>query len=152
MIQEHLSDTSDREVISTRIFDTTRERLFNAWTNPEQLAKWWGPSGFSNTFHEFDLQAGGYWRFTMHGPNGANYENESVFVSIQMPDEIILDHISPPKFRVVATFTEEERGTKLQFRQIFETKELFEKLKLFVTDANEENFDRLESLIADVYD
>jgi len=152
MIQEHLSDTSDREVISTRIFNTSRERLFNAWINPEQLAKWWGPAGFSNTFHEFNLQPGGNWRFTMHGPNGANYENESVFVSIQMPDEIILDHISPPKFRVVATFTEEERGTKLQFRQIFETKELFEKLKLFVTDANEENFDRLESLIADLYD
>ena len=152
MIQEHLSDTSDREVISTRIFNTSRERLFNAWINPEQLAKWWGPAGFSNTFHEFNLQPGGNWRFTMHGPNGANYENESVFVSIQMPDEITLDHISPPKFRVVATFTEEERGTKLQFRQIFETKELFEKLKLFVTDANEENFDRLESLIADLYD
>jgi len=151
MIQEQFTDTSDREVISTRIFDTTRERLFNAWTNPEQLAKWWGPSGFSNTFHEFDLQAGGYWRFTMHGPNGANYENESVFVSIQTPNEIILDHISAPKFRVVATFIDQGGKTRLSFRQIFETHDLYEKLKSFVTDANEQNFDRLEALIAELY-
>ena len=151
MIQEQFTDTSDREVISTRIFDTTRERLFNAWTNPEQLAKWWGPSGFSNTFHEFDLQAGGYWRFTMHGPNGANYENESAFVSIQTPNEIILDHISEPKFRVVATFIDQGGKTRLSFRQIFETQDLYEKLKSFVTDANEQNFDRLEALIAELY-
>ena len=151
MTQEYFADNSDREVISTRIFKTTRERLFTAWTNPEQLARWWGPSGFSNTFHEFDLQPGGYWRFTMHGPNGANYENETVFISIETPNEIILDHISAPKFRVVATFTEDNGGTRLKFRQIFDTKELFEKLRSFVTDANEQNFDRLEALIADLY-
>ena len=151
MTTDHLTDTSDREVITTRIFKTTKERLFKAWTDPDQLAKWWGPEGFSNTFHEFNLKPGGDWRFTMHGPNGADYKNHSIFVSIQEPDEIILDHISPPKFRVVASFSKEEGGAKLRFRQIFLSKEEADKLKTFVVDANEQNFDRLESLISDLY-
>lgn len=139
---------ADREIISTRVIDAPRERVFQAWTDPEQLALWWGPKGFTNTFHEFDLKPGGHWRFIMHGPDGTDYPNHSVFVEIVKPDRLILDHLSSPHFRVVATFSEEEGKTKNTFRMIFPSAEMCEKLKPICVPANEENFDRLTALLA----
>src|SRR5947207_1650819 len=62
---------SDRELVTTRVLDAPRERVFTAFSEAQHLMQWWGPDGFTNTFHEFDLRAGGPWRYTMHGPNGA---------------------------------------------------------------------------------
>src|SRR4051794_12623895 len=92
--------TSDREIVATRVFDAPRELVFKAWTDPEHLAQWWGPTGFTNTFHEFDLRPGGVWRFVMHGPDGVDYKNENVFVEIVKPERIVFDHVSGPKFQV----------------------------------------------------
>ena len=97
---------SDREIVTTRVFDAPRERVFKAWTDPDHLARWWGPQGFTNTFHEFDLRPGGVWRFVMHGPDGADYQNKSVFVEITKPERIVFDHVSGPRFRVTTTFRE----------------------------------------------
>jgi uncharacterized protein YndB with AHSA1/START domain len=44
---------SDREFANSRVFDAPPERVFKAWTDPTQLAHWWGPKGFTNTFEEF---------------------------------------------------------------------------------------------------
>ncbi|NLP82141.1 polyketide cyclase, partial [Acinetobacter baumannii] len=120
---------ADREIISTRIIDAPRERVFQAWTDPEQLAQWWGPKGFTNTFHEFELKPGGHWRFIMHGPDGTDYPNHSVFVEIVKPERLVFDHQSSPRFRVVATFTEEAGKTKITFRMIFPSAEMCENLK-----------------------
>lgn len=61
---------SDREIVSVRVVNASREIVFKAWTDPQHLRSWWGPNGFTNTFHEFDLKPEGHWRFTMHGPDG----------------------------------------------------------------------------------
>ncbi len=89
--------SSDREIVSTRVFDAPRERVFQAWTDPEHLARWWGPKGFTNTFHEFDPRPGGVWGFVMHGPDGVDYKNRSVFVEIVKPERIVFDHVSGPR-------------------------------------------------------
>ena len=72
MIEKNREATATlcREIVSIRVFDFPRELVFNAWTDPEHLVHWWGPKGFTNTFHEFDLRPGGIWRFVMHGPDG----------------------------------------------------------------------------------
>ena len=143
-----MNDHTDRAIIITRVFDAPRDIVFSAWTNPELLKRWWGPRGFTNTFHEFDLKPGGKWRFVMHGPDGGNYANESVFVEINAPEKIILNHISHPHFQLTATFEEvSKEKTKLIFEQVFETVELYNKVKGFAIDANEENMDRLETLL-----
>lgn len=128
----------------TKWIDAPRELIFKAWTNPNHLAYWWGPEGFTNTFHEFDLRPGGYWRFTMHGPNGKNYDNESCFVEITAPERFIFDHISPPHFRLEGIMKEKDAGTEVTFRQIFNTVETFEKIKDLIAGKNEENMERLE--------
>lgn len=52
-------------------------RVFEAFARPELLARWWGPSGFTNTFEVSEFRPEGRWRFTMHGPDGSNHPNES---------------------------------------------------------------------------
>jgi uncharacterized protein YndB with AHSA1/START domain len=76
---------SDREIVTTRVFDAPRELVFKAWTDPDHLAQWWGPKGFTNTFQEFDMRPGGIWRFVMHGPDGVDHKNKSVFVEVVKP-------------------------------------------------------------------
>ena len=140
--------TSDREIVTTRVFDWPREHVFRAWSDPDHLARWWGPKGFSNTFHEFDMRPGGLWRFVMHGPNGVDYPNKSVFVEIVKPERIVFEHVSGPTFQVTATFTELSGQTTLTFRMLFETAADCDKVKGFAVEANEQNFDRLEAQLA----
>jgi uncharacterized protein YndB with AHSA1/START domain len=137
-----------RAVVNVRIFDTTCEKLFNAWAEPELLSQWWGPKGFTNTFHEFDFRPGGIWKLTMHASNGADYHNTSVFEEIVRPHRIVLQHLLPVhKFQLTATFEALDDKVKLTFYQLFETVEECERIKKFVTEANEQNLDRLEAVI-----
>lgn len=138
----------DCEIRSSRTFDHSRETLFRAWTDPHLLQQWWGPAGFSNTFHHFDLRPGGRWKFTMHGPEKGHYENEVEFLRIEPPALIAWDRISQPLFRVVTTLDKAEDGkTELVFRMQFESKEACDKIRKFAVDKNEENFDRLENVL-----
>jgi uncharacterized protein YndB with AHSA1/START domain len=135
----------EKETVITRIFDAPRELVYQAWTQPENLAQWWGPKGFTNTFKEFDLRPGGTWEFIMHSPDGANFPNKSVFVEIAKPDRVVLNHVSGPHFQITATFEDHAGKTKFTFRQSFETEKEFDKVKSFAIDGNKETIDRLEA-------
>jgi uncharacterized protein YndB with AHSA1/START domain len=135
----------DCEIVSIRIVNASQELVFEAWSNPNHLKNWWGPKGFTNTFNEFDLRPGGKWKFVMHAPEQGNFQNECEFVKIEKPLEIAWKRISKPLFNVVATFEAlSSNETKIIFRMVFETPEESNKLRPFVVDKNEENFDRLE--------
>jgi uncharacterized protein YndB with AHSA1/START domain len=143
--------TADREIVSSRIFRIGRDLMFTAWSDPHLLARWWGPKGFTNTFHEFDFRQGGDWKFIMHGPEGGNYSNHSRFIEIIVPERIVLDHISNPQFRVIASFDHHHEDTLLTFRMIFNTAQERDKVSKYAVDANEQNFDRLEALLNETY-
>jgi uncharacterized protein YndB with AHSA1/START domain len=116
-----MTDTSDREIVNERLIDAPRELVFAAWVDPEQVAQWWGPDGVTNTIHEMDVRPGGVWRFVMHGPDGADYQNNIVFVEIVKPERIVYDHVSGPRFRSTVTFAAEGGKTRLTMRAVFET-------------------------------
>lgn len=138
----------ERTIRSTREFNVSREQLFEAWSNPEYLKSWWGPNGFTNTFHEFDFKLGGRWKFTMHGPDKGHYENEVEFTSIDAPSSIAWKRYSKPLFGVRVDFTlVDSNKTRLDFNMIFDTVEECAKLRPYVVDKNEENFDRLEKVL-----
>jgi uncharacterized protein YndB with AHSA1/START domain len=146
---EILQTTPDCEIRSSRIVNYSVELVFTAWTNPNHLKNWWGPKGFTNTFNEFDLRPGGKWSFVMHGPDKGNYVNECEFIKIEKPTLIAWKRHSKPLFKVVATFEEiSATQTKLIFRMVFDSAEECNKLKPFVVDKNEENFDKLEDELA----
>lgn len=149
MSSEIISTTPDHEIVNSRTINFPRELVYKAWTDPNHLKNWWGPAGFTNTFNEFDFRVGGRWSFIMHGPEKGNYPNECEFIKIEKPSIVAWKRYSKPLFRVVATFEEiSDDQTKIVFRQIFDTVDECNKLKKFVVDKNEENFDRLEIELA----
>jgi uncharacterized protein YndB with AHSA1/START domain len=122
-------DTKDRELIITREFNAPRELVFQAWTDPKHLINWWGPNGFTNTFHEVDIKPGGVWLFTMHGPDGVDYRNRIRFHEIIKPEFISYLHDSDDpndtnKFNVFVSFEEiGKKKTSLTMRMVFATAE-----------------------------
>lgn len=149
MTSEILSTTPNSEIVTTRVLNFSQELVFNAWSNPEHLKNWWGPKGFTNTFHVFDFREGGKWTFTMHGPEQGNYENDVEFIKIDEPNLIAWKRYSKPLFQILTTFEAiSENETKIVFKMLFETVEECQKLKPHVVDKNEENFDKLEVELA----
>lgn len=140
----------DCEIITSRVFGYPRELMFKAWTDPAHLKNWWGPKGFKNTFEMFDLRPGGMWTFTMHGPDGTDYANKVIFEEITEPSRIVMRHLDPQhEFQVTATLEEAGKGkTQLTFRMLFDDAGECQKVKTFVVEANEQNFDRLEAELA----
>lgn len=133
------------EIVSGRVIDAPRAKVFKAFSDPTHLARWWGPRGFRNTFEDFDFRPGGTWRFTMHGPDGTEYANRSVFLDIREPSLIVLEHETPPAFRMTITLADEGGKTRLGWRQLFESASLRDQIATFAVPANEQNFDRLEA-------
>ena len=135
----------NREILSSRIINSPVETVYQAFENPNHLKNWWGPEGFTNTIHEFDLRVGGNWKLTMHGPEKGNYENSSVFKTV-LPNKLISwERKSQPLFDMEIAFEKlEENKTLISFKMIFATAEECEKMRKFVEPKNEENFNRLE--------
>ena len=119
----------NREIVIARVFDAPRERVFDAWTTPEHLTRWFGPNGFTMTTHEIDVRPGGRWRFMFHGPDGTNYDSRMVFLEVKRPELLVFEHGSdrdddPGRFRTTLTFDEQGNGkTVLTLRQLHPTKE-----------------------------
>jgi len=132
------------EFMSSRDFEFSRQQVFAAFSNPERLARWWGPAGFTNTFEEFQFEPGGQWKFIMHGPDGKNYDNDSVFEMIEAPERIVLDHVCVPRFKMTITFKELPVGrTRVVWLMRFESAQVRDSLAQVCIPANEQNFDRL---------
>ncbi len=85
----------------------------------------------------------------MHGPGGRDFLNRSVFDEIVKPERIVFTHLETlHKFKAVITLEDLGGKTKLIYRMEFETEEEHDKVKHFVPQANEQNFDRLEAELA----
>jgi uncharacterized protein YndB with AHSA1/START domain len=141
-----LTSPPECEIVTTRTFNFPRQLVYRAWTEPDHLKNWWGPKGFTNTFHSFDFRVGGRWTFTMHGPDKGNYPNDCTFIVIREPELLVWDRISKPLFQVEVNFEEiAENKTRVTFKQKFKTEEECNKLRKFVPEKNEENMDKLEN-------
>jgi uncharacterized protein YndB with AHSA1/START domain len=150
--------TADREIVITRVFDAPRELLWKAWTDPQQVVQWWGPRGFTTTIHEMDVRPGGVWRQTMHGPDGTDYPNKSVFIEVVKPERIVYSmsggRKGDPAHQFEATWTFEEQGnkTKLTLRMVFASAMVREHVaKTYgVVEGGNQTLDRLGEFVAKV--
>ena len=84
-----VTESSDRELVITRIFDAPRSLVFKAWTEPQHLARWWGPRGFSVVSCEMDARTGGAYRFHMRGPDGNDHWPQGVFREVSEPERFV---------------------------------------------------------------
>lgn len=116
---------SDREIIFTRSVDAPREWVWMIWTEPRHLHRWWGPTGFTTTTHEFTFAPGGVWRLVMHGPDGTDYPTRIVFREIDPPSRIVYENGwdlpgAPLDFTVVVSFEPEgEKSTRFSLHMTF---------------------------------
>jgi uncharacterized protein YndB with AHSA1/START domain len=141
-----LTNTS-RELLFTRVFWAPREVVFNAWTDPEQISRWWGPHDMTDPICDMDVRPGGAWRIVMRSSDGTEYPLTGTFAEIDPPERLVLtmntvehpaewyaamdealgdaaheDHLN---IRLIVTFHEEEdllgKRTTLTIRQRFLT-------------------------------
>jgi uncharacterized protein YndB with AHSA1/START domain len=143
-----LANNPDTAVSTERVLSASTRKVFAAFEQPDQLARWWGPKDFTNTFEQFDFKPGGRWVFVMHGPNGANYPNESVFREIQPDTRIVIEHVVKPWYRLTVTLTARGEQTHLAWVQEFESPEVTVKTRPLSATANEQVLDRLQALLA----
>ncbi|MFZ1977929.1 MAG: SRPBCC domain-containing protein [Bacteroidota bacterium] len=130
---------------TTRAIPVPPEKIFTALSNPEKLSRWWGPTGFINTFKQFQFRPGGKWSFVMHGPDGRNYPNESEYIEIIPNEKVVIRHISEPKFTLTIIIKGSTQGSIIHWIQEFENAEAAKKLAHIVELGNEQNLDRLTS-------
>jgi uncharacterized protein YndB with AHSA1/START domain len=149
--------TTDREILLTRVFDAPRELVFNAWIDPEHIAQWFGPSGFTTTIHEMDVRPGGVWRFIMHGPDGVDYPNKIVYLEIVKPQRLVYDHFSDDvdesgQFHVSMTFAELDGKTLLSMQMLFESSAERDRVvnEYGAIEGGEQTLDRLAAYLANV--
>jgi uncharacterized protein YndB with AHSA1/START domain len=120
------NETADREIVISRIVNAPRELVWQAMTDPKHVVHWWGPRGFSTTIEEMDVRPGGIWKLVMHGPDGTDYPNKSVFKEVTKPERIVFSHGGAKKggpaaiFEATWSFDAVDDGkTKVTIRMVF---------------------------------
>lgn len=119
------------EIVITRVVSAPCELVWKAWSDPKHVGQWWGPAGFTTTTHSMDFQPGGSWRYTMHGPDGQDYENCIDYLEIIEPARIVYQlggdvEENSISFRSEVTFEQVGEGngqTRITLRSIFPTPE-----------------------------
>jgi uncharacterized protein YndB with AHSA1/START domain len=123
--------SEDLGIVITRIFDAPRELVFEMFTDPKHLARFWGPAGFTSTVREVDPRPGGTFRLEMHGPDGATYPCEGLYREVIAPERIVYSGVPdcshpcggglPPRALVTMIFAERDGKTTLTIDTRFES-------------------------------
>lgn len=143
------SNTSDRELRISRLLNAPIELVWEVWTDPDHIRNWWGPVGFTNTITKMEVRPGGEWDLIMHGPDGTDYVNKSVFREVIRHKKIVYEHLSHPKFLTTVEFESRGEKTFLQWHMLFESRELFlNVVKTFKADEGlRENVEKLATYL-----
>lgn len=120
------ANTTDLELSITRVFDAPRDLVWKAWTEPERMARWFGPRGFTSTVQHNELYSGGGYRIHMRGPEGDDHWTQGVFREVTPPERLVMtgawvDAAGNPKGpETLLTIILEEQGhkTRLTLRQV----------------------------------
>ncbi|MDI9256830.1 MULTISPECIES: SRPBCC family protein [Flavobacterium] len=143
------NDTTDREINFSRLLNAPIDLVWEVWTNPDHIKNWWGPNGFTNTIHKMEIKPEGEWNLIMHGPDGTDYDNKSIFKEVVLHQKIIYEHTSVPKFTSTIQFESIANQTQLHWKMLFESKEeMIEVVKKFnAADGLRQNVEKLEAYL-----
>lgn len=114
-------ESSEPALVITRTFDAPSDLVFKAWTDPKQLAQWWGPSGFTNPVCDLDPRPGGAIRVHMRAPDGTTYPMSGVYREIDPPRRLVflssaLDEEGRPLFEILNALTFSAQGARTVLR------------------------------------
>jgi uncharacterized protein YndB with AHSA1/START domain len=118
---------ASRELSLTRTFKAPRSLVFKAWTEPEHLARWSGPEGFTTPHHHMDLRVGGRYRACLRAPDGQDHWVQGVYREITSPERLVMTHgwtdaagqPTGPETVITITFAEKDGQTLMTFHQAF---------------------------------
>ena len=150
MVNEN--NTTDRELRISRLLNAPIELVWEVWTNPEHIKNWWGPNGFTNTITVMNAEQDGDWNLIMHGPDGTDYRNESIFKEVVKYKKLVYDHITGPKFTATVTFEEQGNKTMLNWHMLFRNKEEFiQTVRTFKADEGlKQNVEKLDLYLINI--
>lgn len=142
------------ELHLTRLYDAPVPQVWDAFTDPQQVAQWWGPRGFTLTSHHKDLRPGGTWVYTMHGPDGVDYPNTTTYLQVERHALLVYDHGAsegrPPLFRVTVRFTDDGGKTRMDLTMALATPEAAAETRRFIKRAGgDATWDRLAEHLAE---
>ena len=158
------------ELVITRVLDAPRSQVFSAWTDPVQMAKWWGPHSVTNVVSDMDVRPGGSYRIVMHGPDGTEYPIKGTYRRIDPPARLVMtvdasehpkewhDLVKPgrtedeknPCGLMLDTITFEDLGakTRVTVRARFETPEIRDAmLTMGICDGWVQSLERLAEVV-----
>lgn len=86
-----IDDASKNEpvLVLQRTFDAPRDLVWDAFTDPKQVAVWYGGHGFENPVCVMDVRPGGRWHHVMRTPDGVEHTLEFVFVEVVRPEKLV---------------------------------------------------------------
>jgi uncharacterized protein YndB with AHSA1/START domain len=143
----------DREIVTERVFDAPRERVFQAFTDPELIPQWWGRRDDTTTVDKMDVREGGDWRFVSDGPDGT-HAFRGTYRAIDPPASIeqTFEWEGMPGHVVIETATFEDLGdgrTKLVTRSRFDTTDERDGMLASGMETGlNESYERLDELLA----
>ncbi len=143
------NNTADREIRISRLLNAPIALVWEVWTDPEHIKNWWGPNGFTNSISVMNVQENGEWNLIMHGPDGTDYRNESIFKEVVKHKKLVYDHISGPKFTAIIEFEAQGDKTMLNWHMLFRNKEEFiHTVKTFKADEGmKQNVEKLAAYL-----
>lgn len=129
MTAESDLEVEERVLLMTRTFDAPRSLVFKVWTQPEHLARWWGPRDFTLISYKADVRPGGSFRFGVRSPEGTDHWAHGIYREVTEPERLAFTTAweypdGKPKHEtlVTLTFAERDGKTKLTLRQaVFES-------------------------------
>jgi uncharacterized protein YndB with AHSA1/START domain len=143
---------TDREIVLTRVFDAPRRLVFDAFSKPELLKRWFGPRGWSLTVCEVDLRVGGSWRFVLRGPDGKEMGMRGVYREVVPPERSVHTESFddyPGESVVTAVFTEQAGKTLLTATVLYSSKEIRDAVvQSGMEHGAAESYDKLAELLA----
>jgi uncharacterized protein YndB with AHSA1/START domain len=163
---------ADREFVMTRVFDAPRSLVYRAWTDPQHMARWWGPHHFTNPVCELDVRPGGAFLIVMRGPDGSEFPCRGIYREVSPPARLVYtddhsgmpdmwhDWVDPsrdksaakPALESVTTVTFDDLGgkTRLTLRTLFASVAVRDAmLKIQMAEGWAQSLERLESLLAE---
>ena len=107
------------EVLMTRVFDAPRALVWEVWTKPEHMMKWFAPNGFTMPFCEIDFRPGGVFKIVFRGPDGRDLPGDGEYVDIEPPSRLVWKGVIHGALEVWTEVKFEEQGgkTKLTVHQ-----------------------------------
>jgi uncharacterized protein YndB with AHSA1/START domain len=145
------NDASSRTLSLKRTFNAPLELVWEAWTQPEHIANWWGPKGMKTKIVEHDFRVGGTWKYTMAMPDGSEFIGEGIYSVIVELEKIFSSANFKPMTEGVEIQTLFEKNgdkTNFTFNVVHPTEEYCKQQeKMGFYNGWGSTFDRLETFI-----